>query len=49
MAERRARALALEHTGALAFSRTGNPATGEFEDAVILAQFGEVDLDSLAE
>jgi hypothetical protein len=49
VAERRARALALEHTGALAFSRTGNPATGEFEDAVILAQFGEVDLDSLAE
>ena len=49
MAERRARALALEHAGALAFSRTGNPATGEFEDAVILAQFGEVDLDSLAE
>jgi hypothetical protein len=31
----------------LAFSRTGNPATGEFGDAVILARFGEVDLDSL--
>jgi len=28
VAERRARALALEHAGALAFSRTGNPATG---------------------
>ncbi len=27
VAERRARALALEHAGALAFSRTGNPAT----------------------
>jgi len=37
VAERRARALALEHAGALAFSRTGNPATGEFQDAVILA------------
>ena len=49
VAERRARALALEHAGALAFSRTGNPATGEFLDAVILAQFGEVDLDSLSE
>jgi hypothetical protein len=47
VAERRARALALEHAGALAFSRTGNPATGEFEDAVVLAQFGDVDLDSL--
>jgi hypothetical protein len=31
----------------LAFSRTGNPATGEFGHAVILARFGEVDLDSL--
>ena len=49
VAERRARTLALEHSGALAFSRTGNPATGEFGDAVILAQFGEVDLDSLGE
>ena len=46
VAERRARALALEHAGALAFSRTGNPATGEFENAVILKQFGEVDLNS---
>ena len=42
VAERRARALALEHAGALAFSRTGDPTTGEFQDAVILAQFGEV-------
>jgi hypothetical protein len=49
VAERRTRALALEHAGALAFSRTGDPTTGEFQDAVILAQFGEVDLDSLGE
>ena len=49
VAERRARALALEHAAALAFSRTGNPATAEFQDAVILAPFGEVDLDSLSE
>ena len=47
VAERRARAL--EHAGALALSRTGDPATGEFQDAVILARFGEVDLDSLGE
>jgi hypothetical protein len=47
--KRRARALALEHAGALAFSRTGDPTTGEFQDGVILAQFGEVDLDSLGE
>jgi hypothetical protein len=47
VAERRARALSLEHAGALAFSRTGNPATGEFQEAVLLTRFGEVDLDSL--
>ena len=45
VAERRARVLAL----ALAFSRTGDPATGEFQDAVLLARFGEVDLGSLGE
>ena len=49
VAERRARALALEHAGALAFTRTGNPATGDFQDAMILARFGKVDLDSLGE
>ena len=49
VAERQARALAVEHAGALAFSRTGNPATCEFRDAVILARFGEVDLNSLGE
>ena len=48
VAERRARSLALEHAGALAFSRTGDPTTGEFQDAVVLAQFGDVDLDSLS-
>jgi hypothetical protein len=29
--------------GAIAFSRTGDPALGDFEDAVILRAFGEVD------
>jgi len=48
-AERGARALALEHAGAVAFSRTGDPSIGEFQDAVILAQFGEVDLNALSE
>ena len=28
--------------GAMALSRTGDPATGEFEDAVVLREFGEV-------
>ena len=31
------------HCGAIAFSRTGDPAIGEFEDAVVLRAFGEVD------
>ena len=47
-AERGARELALRHAGAVAFSRTGDPSTGEFEDAVILAQFGDVDLNELS-
>ncbi len=48
-AERGARSVAIEHSGAVAFSRTGNPSSGEFQDAVILARFGEVDLDALSE
>jgi len=43
------RTLALEHAGAVAFSRTGDPSTGDFQDAVILAQFGVVDLNALSE
>ena len=35
--------------GRFGFSRTGDPETGEFQDAVILARFGEVDLGSLGE
>ncbi len=46
-AERRARALAAEHAGAVAFSRRGDPVTGELEDATILARFGEIDLAAL--
>jgi hypothetical protein len=29
--------------GAVAFSRSGDPALGEFDDAVIIARLGEVD------
>jgi hypothetical protein len=29
-----------EHCGAIAFSRTGDPALGDFEDAVILKTVG---------
>ncbi len=47
LAKRLARALAAEHGGAIAFSRSGDPETGEFEDPVVLATFGEVDLSAL--
>ena len=36
------------HCGAIAFSRTGDPALGDFEDAVILKTIGEVDVGLLA-
>jgi hypothetical protein len=42
------KSLALQHAGAVAFSRTGDPSIGDFQDAAILAQFGEVDLDALS-
>jgi hypothetical protein len=48
-AERQARLAAQVHVGAVAFSRTGDPSIGEFQDAVVLAQFGEVDLNALSQ
>jgi hypothetical protein len=33
----------LNNCGAIAFSRTGDPAIGEFNDAVIITRLGEVD------
>lgn len=41
MALRRAEAAASKG-GAIAFSRSGDPEFGEFEDAVILGRFGEI-------
>jgi hypothetical protein len=35
------------HCGAIAFSRTGDPALGDFEDAVILKTVREVDIGLL--
>jgi hypothetical protein len=32
----------LGHTGAAVFSRTGDPATGDFSDATVLRKFGVV-------
>jgi hypothetical protein len=47
----RAEALARKegHVGAIAFSRTGDPATGDFSDAKVIRKFGHVpdDLSSL--
>ena len=33
------------HLGAVAFSRSGNPATGDFDDATIIRKFGDVPED----
>jgi hypothetical protein len=33
------------NVGAIAFSRTGDPDVGKFEDAVVLAKIGEVPTD----
>jgi hypothetical protein len=30
------------YVGAVAFSRTGDPATGEFSDATVIRKFGDV-------
>lgn len=48
-AKARACAMIGPKAGAIAFSRTGDPAMGDFEDAVILGRYGEVpgDLDAL--
>ena len=36
------------HCGAIAFSRTGDPALGDFDDAVILKTVGEFDTGLLS-
>jgi hypothetical protein len=41
-ARRQAERVARAKGGALAFSRTGDPTTGELQAAVVLARFGEV-------
>jgi len=37
------------HAGAIAFSRTGDPSSGDFSDATLIRKFGDVpdDLSSL--
>ena len=41
----RARATTGRKAGAVAFSRTGDPALGEFEDAIILGRYGQTPTD----
>jgi len=41
----RARSIAEKEAGAVAFSRTGDPDTGEFSDAVVLFREGRVPTD----
>ncbi len=41
----RARALAATKAGAVAFSRTGDPETGDWADAVVLTRVGETPAD----
>ncbi len=48
-AKRRAATAALKHGGAIAFSRTGDPNTGEFSEAVVLATYGDVDRTMLGD
>lgn len=41
-AQRRAQGMLAKKAGAIAFSRTGDPRIGEFQDAIILGRYGEV-------
>jgi hypothetical protein len=47
VAVRRAEELADTHAGVAAFARTDNPVTRTFDDAEVLAVFGDVNLDAL--
>ena len=40
-AKSRAKLMAVNTAGAIAFARTGDPSIGEFQPAVILARYGE--------
>jgi hypothetical protein len=43
----KARSFAATNAGAVAFSRTGDPEVGEFDDAKVLWQSGEIPADLL--
>jgi hypothetical protein len=46
-ARRMASAMDAAKAGAIAFSRAGDPSSGEFDDAVILARYAEVADDAV--
>ena len=46
-AKRRAQAMTDKHAGAIAFSRTGDPDSGDFADAEVIAVYGAVDTGAL--
>lgn len=47
-ADRIARRLALEKGGAVAFSRVADPEVGVYDDAIIIAFYGEVPAEAIA-
>lgn len=47
-ARRRAASLAVVHAGAIAFARTGDLELGDYDDAEVLARYGEVPEDVAA-
>ena len=47
-ARRLAQGMADKNAGAIAFSRTGDPDHGDFEDAQVIAVFGAVDVSVLS-
>ena len=47
-ARRRAQtAVGSKYVGAIAFQRTGDPESGDFNEGELIAEFGEVDRDAL--
>lgn len=47
-ADRMARSYAAQKGGGLAFSRSGDPTTGDFDDAVIIGRYGHVPEDAVS-
>ena len=46
-AKRLAQAMSEKHAGAIAFSRTGDPDQGDFEEGQVIAVYGAVDVSAL--